>query len=188
MADEGHEDSWAPEAHEIARRRRLALQLGGPEAIARQHAAGKLDARQRIHCLLDVDSFREIGRLTGTPISPDGFLPTNHIIGTGRIGGRGVVVTADDYTIRGGSSDGSIYEKLIYAERLAFESERPLVRLIDSGGAPFAPTNRQAGPSRRPPPTGRGPFATLQRSRSCRWGSAQRPDLPRREWWRVTTP
>lgn len=51
---------WQPELDELARRLALARQMGGAEKVARQHAQGKLDVRQRIEQLLDDGSFHEI--------------------------------------------------------------------------------------------------------------------------------
>lgn len=130
---------WSKDLQELEQRRRIALQLGGDEAVQRQHGRGKLTARERIEHLLDTNSFREMGRLTGH-VSYDennertNALPSNSIIGTGRIDQRRVVVAADDFTIRGGSSEAVISEKWIYADRYAQKYRQPLVRLIDSAG------------------------------------------------------
>lgn len=131
--------SWQPEIDELARRRGFAQALGGAEAIARQHAQGKQTARERIDLLLDPGSFRELGGLTGqADYDADGRLrnvtPANAIIGRGRVDGRRIVVSADDFTIRGGSSESTVSEKWIYAERYAYETNLPLVRLVDSAG------------------------------------------------------
>jgi acetyl-CoA carboxylase carboxyltransferase component len=47
---------WGPEVEEIARRRELAERMGGPEKVARQHAAGRLTVRERIAALVDPGS------------------------------------------------------------------------------------------------------------------------------------
>ena len=57
--------SWKPELEEIERRKAFAAELGGEERVARARAAGRLTVRERIERLLDPDSFREIGSLTG---------------------------------------------------------------------------------------------------------------------------
>ena len=62
------------------------------------------------------------------------FIPTNAVIGKGRIDGRKVVVSADDFTIRGGSSESTISDKWVYAERYAHEMQMPLIRLVDTAG------------------------------------------------------
>ncbi len=131
--------AWAPEIEELRARHAMAVAMGGEEAIARQHALGKMSARERIDTLLDPGSFREMGQLTGkASYAPEGglksFVPANAIIGTGRIDGRKVSISADDFTIRGGSSESTNSEKWIYAERIAFEMRMPLVRLVDTAG------------------------------------------------------
>ncbi len=137
--EEGEAMSWQREVDEIQRRKALAREMGGPEALEKMRAAGKLNARERIDMLLDPDSFCEIGSLTGAATyDQDGtlvdILPSNAIIGTGRIHGRKVLVSADDFTIRGGSSESTISDKWIYAERMALDLGLPLIRLVDTAG------------------------------------------------------
>ena len=57
--------SWQDEIDELARRKRLAEQMGGPEGIARQRSRGKLTVRERIDALADTGSFREFMGLSG---------------------------------------------------------------------------------------------------------------------------
>ena len=57
---------WEPEVDELKRRRYLAEQMGGSEAVARQHARGKLTVRERVAALADPSSFEEIGVLAGS--------------------------------------------------------------------------------------------------------------------------
>jgi acetyl-CoA carboxylase carboxyltransferase component len=128
-----------PELVELEARRRLVRRMGGPEALAKIRAQGRMNARERIDALLDPGSFRELGQITGkgTYDKDGGFrdlTPVNAIIGTGRIEGRKVTVSADDYSIRAGSSEASISDKWIYAERMACAQRMPLVRLVDSAG------------------------------------------------------
>ena len=131
--------NWKPEVEEIARRRELAKKMGGPESVARHHGSGKLTARERINSVLDGESFREIGALTGAAEYDSGgrliqFTPANVVIGTGKIDGRRVVVSAEDFTVRGGSSEATNSDKWIWAETLALEMRMPLVRLVDTAG------------------------------------------------------
>ena len=130
---------WAEELTELQLRRRLAARMGGEEAVARHKARGRQTARERIAALLDGGSFREIGRITGRGrYDAEGRLldlqPVNTIIGSGRIDGRRVVVSADDYTLRAGSSESSNADKWVYAERMALAQQMPLVRLVDTAG------------------------------------------------------
>ncbi|MFZ4757717.1 MAG: acyl-CoA carboxylase subunit beta [Burkholderiaceae bacterium] len=126
-------------ADELDRRRRRAHALGGPEAVAAHHARGRLTARERIDLLADSDSFSELGILAGKGrYDAEGHFvestPSNAIIGTARIDGRRVVLSADDFTLRGGSSESTVSDKWVYAERYAHEMEMPLVRMVDTAG------------------------------------------------------
>ena len=53
---------------EIARRRAMALALGGPDRIERERRAGRLTVRERIALLLDPGSFHEVGSMAITPM------------------------------------------------------------------------------------------------------------------------
>jgi acetyl-CoA carboxylase carboxyltransferase component len=137
----GPPDSWAAQIEEIARRRELALAMGGPDKVERHRAAGRLTVRERITRLADPGSFAEIGALTGfAAYDGDGgltaILPANFVTGTARIGGRPVLVGADDFTVRGGSGDAAIHAKQVFSEEYAGEMRLPVVRLLDgqSGG------------------------------------------------------
>jgi len=89
--------SWRAEADEIHRRRALAEACGGPEAVARQHAAGKLTVRERVGRLLDPGSFREVGQLAGRATYDKagqltGFEPAPYVMGIGAIDWRPVAI------------------------------------------------------------------------------------------------
>lgn len=132
---------WKPEVEELAHRRELANVMGGPEKVRRQRESGRLTARERIEQLADEDSFAEIGALTGFG-SYDGegrlitVQPANFVAGTASLGGRRVMVGADDFTVRGGSGDAAIHAKQIFSEQYAADMRLPVVRLLDgaSGG------------------------------------------------------
>lgn len=121
----------------------------------RQKQAGKLWVRERIEQLLDTGSFREIGSVSGTvkwkqtgPMreTPAGFVPSNNVQGMGKLRGRKVLLTADDFSIRGGHADGSTAEKTIYLEKLAIALKLPVVKLVDgSSGGGSVTTIRKAG-------------------------------------------
>lgn len=130
---------WQPELDELARRHELAARMGGEEKLARHRELGKLPVRDRIAALLDADSFREVGALTGSgTYDADGaltdFTPANFVMGRGRIDGRAVVVGGDDFTVRGGSADASIFQKQVQSERMAHDLRLPIVRLVDGSG------------------------------------------------------
>lgn len=111
----------------------------------RQKQAGKLWVRERIEQLLDAGSFQEVGSISGTvawkqtsPLreEPVGFIPSNNVQGTGLLGGRRILLTADDFSIRGGHADGATAEKTVYLEKLSVALKLPMVKLVDgsSGG------------------------------------------------------
>ena len=83
--------TWKPETDEIHRRRARALEMGGSDAVDRQHNKGRLTIRERIYGLLDPGSFDEIGQGAGAS-DEDGFTPANYVLGFGKIHGRRVVV------------------------------------------------------------------------------------------------
>ena len=131
--------SWQPELDDLARRRRLAQQMGGPEKIARHRANGKLPVRERVAGLVDAGSFEEIGSVAGVPeYDAAGHLvtltPANLVCGRATIGGRPVFVTGDDFTVRGGANDGGLRDKFHFAESEARRWRLPLVRLVDGTG------------------------------------------------------
>src|SRR2546427_7234655 len=130
--------TWEPELEELRRREELARRMGGEERVARQHASGRLTVRERLERLFDAGTFHETGAIAGQARYEDGeleeFLPANMLVGQGRIEGRRAVVQGDDFTVRGGAADAAIWQKMVYAERMAAELRLPLVRLVDGTG------------------------------------------------------
>jgi acetyl-CoA carboxylase carboxyltransferase component len=129
---------WENELDELRQREELARRLGGQERVDRQHASGRLTVRERIERLFDGGTFHETGAIAGRAEYEDtelvDFLPANVVIGQGRIDGRRAIVQGDDFTVRGGAADAAIWQKMVYAERLANELKIPLVRLVDGTG------------------------------------------------------
>jgi acetyl-CoA carboxylase carboxyltransferase component len=148
---------WEPELEELRRREGLARRMGGEERVARQHASGRLTVRERIDRLFDDGSFHETGALAGRAVYGDDgeltdFVPANTVLGQGQIDGRRAAVQGDDFTVRGGAADVAIWEKAVYAERLAHDLRIPLVRLVDgTGGGGSMKTLEQMGFSYVPP-------------------------------------
>jgi acetyl-CoA carboxylase carboxyltransferase component len=135
----GKKMSWELELEELREREREAFKMGGEENVERHRSRGKLTVRERIHRLLDEGSFHEKGAISGKVTydengNRNSFTPANFLLGTGRINGRKVVVGADDFTVRGGAADGSIREKQIYSEKMAYELQLPIIRLVDGTG------------------------------------------------------
>jgi acetyl-CoA carboxylase carboxyltransferase component len=130
---------WEGELDELRRREALAAAMGGEESVARQRDRGKLTVRERIDLLLDDGSWRETGLLAGRGVYGDDgsladFTPTNFVVGQGRVAGRRVIIQGDDFTVRGGAADASIWEKYVWPEKAANELRLPLVRLVDGTG------------------------------------------------------
>lgn len=131
--------SWEPEIAELKERQRLAQQMGGPDRVRRHRESGKLTVRERIEQFLDPGSFHEIGSVTGKAQYDDkgnilGFTSTYLVIGRGRVNGQPVVVSGDDFTVRGGSSEGGVKDKLLRVEMMARDLRLPLIRLVDGTG------------------------------------------------------
>lgn len=131
--------SWQPEIDELRNREKIARQMGGEENVSRHKARGKLTVRERVASLLDQGSFHELGAIAGeAKFDEEGelteFQPTNVVIGRGKIDNRKVIVSADDFTVRGGAGNLASMEKQIYGELMAHELKLPMVRLVDGTG------------------------------------------------------
>ncbi len=134
--------SWEPEIVEIAKRKELAQARGGAEGVARQRRRGKLLVNERLDGLLDRGSLREFMSLVGRPQYDDagelvGFTPKGAIEGFGKVNGRKIVVSAGDFTVRGGSGGGDGADGLGSEKRSnerALEWRVPYVRLLDAAG------------------------------------------------------
>ena len=130
---------WTKELDELREREARGRELGGADKIARQHAGGRLTVRERIDALVDEASFHEIGALSGAVrYDDDGniveYLPANCVMGRATVDGRPVVVSGDDFTVRGGSADATIKEKARYPELMARDMRLPIIRLIEGSG------------------------------------------------------
>lgn len=108
---------------------------GGPEKIDRQHAQGKLTARERINLLLDRDSYvQEIGLLVAYDQYSGGAPGAGVVTMVGRIEGREVVVVANDATVKAGSWWPETIKKILRAQEIAMRSHVPIIYLVDSAG------------------------------------------------------
>ena len=127
---------WAALLAELGARSDAAEAMGGDARIARQHARGRLTARERITALTDTDSFREYGLLAGGH-SPHGAppVPADGLVGgVARIDGRNVVLLVEDFTVQGGSIGHPNAAKRARLVRLALEIHSPLLILLDGAG------------------------------------------------------
>ncbi|MBM3773928.1 MAG: acyl-CoA carboxylase subunit beta [Acidobacteria bacterium] len=125
---------------ELRRRHDAAEQGGGEARKQRQHAEGKLSARERIELLLDEGTFEELDKLVThrcrdfgmeeQRVPGDGF-----VTGWGQIEGRTVFVFAQDFTVLGGSLSEANAQKICKIMDLALKTGAPIIGLNDSGGA-----------------------------------------------------
>src|SRR5262245_38289397 len=116
--------SWQREVEGLEQRGAIAREQGGAEAVAKQHAQGRLTVRERMDALLDRGSFREQGPLAGhAERDAEGglraFTPANYVMGFGKIDGRPVVIGGEDFTLRGGSPSPAGNRKSVFLEELA---------------------------------------------------------------------
>src|SRR5437667_1638826 len=120
---------------EYQRLRARLEQGGGAERIKRQHDQGKLTARERVAALLDPDGpWVEIGLLVAWD-QYDGQAPAAGVItGLGRVGGRPVVVVANDTTVKAGSWWPETIRKMLRAQEIAMRQRIPIIYLVDSAG------------------------------------------------------
>jgi acetyl-CoA carboxylase carboxyltransferase component len=123
--------AWLGEIHaQLA----LARAGGGEKYVSRHRARGKLLARERIELLLDRDSpFLELSPLAawGTEYAVGASLVT----GIGVVSGAECVVTANDPTVKGGSTNPFTMRKSNRAADIALQNRLPVVNLVESGGA-----------------------------------------------------
>ena len=143
--------SWEPEIEELARREAFAEEMGGADKVERQHHFNKLTVRERVDRIVDDGSFQEIGKTAGAATyDDDGNLahltPSNLVMGLAELNGRPIVVSGDDFTVRGGSNEATFTEKRNLAEGLAIDLKLPHVRLVDGmGGGGSVKTIEMAG-------------------------------------------
>ena len=115
-----------------------ALAGGGPERVEKQHAAGKLTARERLEVLLDPGTFLEIDRLVTSQLPSEPgrrAVGDGVVVGSGEIEGRPVCVYAQDFTVHGGSLGAAHASKIVKVMDLALKIGAPVIGLSDSGGA-----------------------------------------------------
>lgn len=123
--------------NDLAKREAQARQMGGEARIARQHARGRLTARERINQLLDPDTFDELGLLavSDMPADRDATPADGKITGFGEIDRRTVFVSADDATVKAGAGGRVGVKKQYEGMNYALKKGYPIINLGDGGGA-----------------------------------------------------
>src|SRR5437660_1127271 len=140
MSSQKQQPAKLSKLDQLREREERAAQGGGPARVEKQHAAGKLTARERIDFLLDEGTFQEFDKLVehrsrdfglDKQIYPGDGVVTGH----GLIDARKVFVFAQDFTIFGGSLSETHAEKICKVMDLAMKVGAPIIGLNDSGGA-----------------------------------------------------
>ncbi|MGH7671863.1 MAG: acyl-CoA carboxylase subunit beta [Gemmatimonadales bacterium] len=110
-------------------------QGGGPDKVQRQHEQGKLTARERVRALLDEGGpWLEVGLLVAHDQYAGQAPAAGVVTGLGRVGGRPVVVVANDATVKAGSWWPETIKKILRAQEIAMRQRIPIVYLVDSAG------------------------------------------------------
>ncbi len=124
----------------LEKRRKQARMGGGQARIDKQHAKGKLTARERLDVLLDEGSFEEYDmfvthRCTDFGMEKNVIAGDGVVTGWGKINGRMVYVFSQDFTVFGGSLSETHAQKICKIMDLAVQNGAPIIGLNDSGGA-----------------------------------------------------
>lgn len=137
MSGETSLDNVAGALEVLSERREKALAMGNPKRLAERREKGILNARERLDCLLDPDSFTEVG-LFATSYRPemrDRTPADGKIAGFGAIEGRPVAVVSNDFTVLGASSSVVNGKKMKHVKDVAIKRGMPMVCLGESSGA-----------------------------------------------------
>jgi acetyl-CoA carboxylase carboxyltransferase component len=134
------EHSMRERLDDLARRRQEALHAGAPHAVERQHAKGKMTARERLEYLVDEGSFQELDMLArhrahGMGMDDNRPYTDGVITGFGRIDGRRVGIFSQDFTVFGGALGEVFAEKIHKMMDLAISVGVPVIGLNDGAGA-----------------------------------------------------
>jgi len=126
-----------PRVEDLREMRQQAQLGGGQKRIDRQHSKGKLTARERLALLLDADSFVELEPFVTQQNDPEDkiFMGDGVVTGYGKVDNRLVYVYAQDFTVQGGALGEMHSRKICRVMDLAAANGRPIIGLIDSGGA-----------------------------------------------------
>jgi acetyl-CoA carboxylase carboxyltransferase component len=132
--------NWNEAIKDLDNRREKAKRGGGQSKIDKQHAQGKMTARERIDMLLDPGTFVEVDGFLESRI--DDFdldkrrVPGDGVVtGYGEIDGRQVFVASEDFTVIGGTLGEYHSFKICRIQDMAMEMKAPLICINDSGGA-----------------------------------------------------
>lgn len=134
----------------LNRKREKIFPGGGKRKIEKQHAQGKLTARERIAMLIDSDTeFYEIGIFAGYKMYEEygGCPAAGTVAGIGRVCGRLCMIVANDATVKAGAWFPITGKKNLRAQEIAMENRIPIIYLVDSAGV-FLPMQDEIFPDR----------------------------------------
>jgi propionyl-CoA carboxylase beta chain len=146
-ADTVTADATPPDLHttagklaDLENRRHEAVHAGAARQVERQHAKGKMTARERIDALLDPGSFTEFDELARHRAHDFGMARNRPygdgvVTGCGTIDARPVAVFSQDFTVNGGSLGEVFGEKIVKVMDYALKTGCPMIGINDSGGA-----------------------------------------------------
>ncbi len=134
------EQKWQESIERLNQRREAVAAAGGEERIEKQHASGKLTARERMEALFDDDTFVEINDMIASRATDFGMdkkkRPGDGVVtGYGYIHGRIAFASSQDFTIGGGSLGEAHAKKICHVMDKAMEMKAPFISINDSGGA-----------------------------------------------------
>ncbi len=125
---------------ELRERKRVLYLGGGEKRIAKQHAKGKMTARERLAKLYDPDTFQETHPFTRHRCTLFGMqdkeLPGEGVVtGYGLVDGRPVYAASQDFTVAGGAVGEATAQKILKLQDDAMKTGDPIIFINDSGGA-----------------------------------------------------
>ena len=134
------DQNWQNSIDRLNQKRETVAQAGGMDRIAKQHASGKLTARERMDALFDDGTFVEINDMITSRATDFGMdkkkKPGDGVVtGYGYIHGRIAFASSQDFTIGGGSLGEAQAMKICHAMDKAMEMKAPFISINDSGGA-----------------------------------------------------
>ena len=132
-----NEDQMKLAVAELTQKLKTILEGGGEKRIEKQHAQGKLTARERVEYLLDKGSdFIEIGAFAGYEMYQEhGGCPAGGVVtGLGYVSSRLCIIVANDATVKAGAWFPITGKKNLRAQEIAIENRIPIIYLVDSAG------------------------------------------------------
>ncbi|MCQ2531905.1 MAG: methylmalonyl-CoA carboxyltransferase [Saccharofermentans sp.] len=134
------DNKWIERIDDLNKRRESIAEAGGEARIAKQHSQGKLTARERMEALFDDGTFVEMNDMITSRATDFGMDKMRKagdgvITGYGKIHGRTVFASSQDFTVNGGSLGEAHAKKICLAMDKALEMKAPFISMNDSGGA-----------------------------------------------------